>query len=220
MAFNCKPSGDYGINSTEGINNETEYYYYFSSFATRECIIGMLCNIVEESGLNPWRWQGDHVASDYSNGYGLYQYTEASAYINLTGIPGHAPNLSTTHVLGGDPSDAYAQMDVFKNNTLSKWRNDCWRPYWSATDYPLLYARRTHILNTYGDGSTLSMSQFFQIDDAEDACFAFLACFEGPSVPNFDDRIAHIQDLDNNLPSSDDDDLIAILYKYSRRYLK
>ena len=217
MAFNCKPSGGYGINSTEGINNETEYYYYFSSIATRNCIIGMLCNIVEESGLNPWRWQGDSVNT--SNGYGLYQYTPASGYINLTGITGHAPNMSTSAISGGDPSDAYAQMYVFEHNTLSKWVNTCWRSYWSATDYPLLYARRTHILNTYGDGSTLSMEQFFQIDDAEDACFAFLACFEGPNVPNFSDRTSHIQDLDNNLPNADDD-LIAILYKYSRRYLK
>lgn len=214
MAWNAKPSGGYSINSTEGIENEIEYYNYFINDATRECVIGMLCNICSESGFNPWRWQSDSV--NLSGGYGLYQYTPASSYINLSGITGHSPNMSTSTIDGGNISDAQAQMYVFKNDILSKWNNTCWRSYWSTSDYPDLYAIRTVILNTYGSNGHLSMQEFFTIDNAEYATFAFMACFEGPAIPNYSNRIGYITDLDNNLPNqpSEDDWLYALLYKY------
>ena len=189
MAWNCKPSGGYAVDSAEGIENINEYYSYFNGTTTYECVVGMLCNIQAESGFNPWRWQGDHIASGYTNGYGLYQFTEANAYINLTGIPGHAPNLSVSQVSGGLPSDALAQMYVFKEDILVKWKKSCWRTYWNPADYPDLYFRRQFILDNYGDGSELTMRQFFTIDNVENACFAFLACYEGPQVPNYDARI-------------------------------
>ena len=34
------------------------------------------------------------------------------------------------------------------------------------------------------------MAQFKTIDNVDDACFAFLACYEGPSIPNFSERAA------------------------------
>ena len=46
----------------------------------------------------------------------------------------------------------------------------------------------TYILNHYGSGSYLSMNQFKAIDDYSYACFAFLACYEGPAVPNYSTR--------------------------------
>lgn len=198
MSWHAKPSGAYTISSTEGTDNINAYYDYFINSTNKNNIVGQLCNVYAESGLNPWRWQGDNV--NLSAGYGLYQYTEASAYINLTGIPGHSPNMSTTQVLGGNVSDAEAQMYVFINNTLGKWTTRCWRRYWNDDNtwegtplYPELYVKHTAILNTYGDGSSLSLPQFLNINNVEDACFAFLACFEGPQVPNLSERMANAQ---------------------------
>ena len=195
MGWHAKPSGSYLLNSQEAEDNVNAYYNYFKSYTTLNNIVGMLCNINNESGLNPWRWQNDVVNT--SAGYGLYQYTEASSYIALTGVPGHAPNMSTTQVLGGNISDAEAQMYVFINDLLGKWKKSCWRIYWDPNDYPALYAKRTYILNTYGDSNELTMAQFFTIDNQEDACFAFLACFEGPGTPNLADRMAYAQTIEN-----------------------
>ena len=200
MSWQAKPSGAYALSSQEAKDNVNAYYNYFKTITTKNNIVGQLCNINSESGLNPWRWQSDSVS--LSGGYGLYQYTPASGYINLTGIPGHSPNMSTSQISGGNVSDAEAQMYVFSNNTLGKWVSTCWRSYWDPVLHPLLYARRTNILNTYGDGSSLSMQQFFTIDNVEDACFAFMACFEGPADPNFNDRIANAQTINDLIEDS------------------
>lgn len=200
MAWNCKPSGAYALTSNEGVENMNEYYSYMSAYTTKNNVVGQLCNVFAESGLNPWRWQSDTY--DPSNGYGLYQYTPGHNYTDLTGVPGHSPNMSTSQVLGGSPTDATAQMYVFANNILSKWTTRCWRKYWNVGEtwdgppkYPDLWDIHTHILNTYGDGSTISLSQFFSIDDISDACFCFLACFEGPQVPNFAQRMSYAQTI-------------------------
>lgn len=190
MGFYAKPSGGYAINSTEGTANIYAVYDYLHALGyDKQCVNGILGNMSGESGLNPWRWQGDTV--NYNLGYGLVQFTPASAYINLTGIPDHAPNESTSSTTpGASADDAKAQLYVLANDTLGKWVGTCWRSYWSSSTYPTLYAKHTHILNTYGDGSYLSMNQFKSITDYTDACFAFLACYEGPAVPNYDARVA------------------------------
>lgn len=193
MGWNCKPSGGYAITSQEGSENINAFYNYLSGVTNVDNVVGMLCNVCEESGLNPWRWQGDTVS--LSAGYGLFQFTPASGYINLTGIPGHAPNMSTSTISGGSTTDAEAQLYVLANDVLSKWVGTCWRSYWSQGDYPTLYTKHTYILNTYGNGSILTMSQFFNITNTEDACFAFLACYEGPLVPNLQQRLSHEQDI-------------------------
>lgn len=228
MAFYCKPSGGYGILTPEGTNNVIEYDAYMENYTTQNNVVGQLCNIVEESGLNPWRWQDDTF--DLSMGYGLYQFTPASGYINLSGIPGHSPNMSTTQILGGDPTDANGQMYVFANNTLSKWVSRCWRKYWNVDNtwegaplYPALWVIRNRIVNTYGDGSSLSMAQFFSIDNYQDACFAFLACFEGPQVPNLDQRLSHANDIYTALggvvPGGVDPKKVILMKKYKREEL-
>lgn len=188
MAFNAKPSGAYGFSSTEGTNNVQQMYNMFSSLGYAvEAIAGVIGNSMSESGLNPWRWQGDKVSM--GGGYGLFQYTPASDYINLTGIQYFAPNLSTTEVTSGaDPDDGFAQIIVFDENRLSKWGSGAWRPYWSTTTYAQLYAERNRILKQWGSGSSISMAQFKAITNVYDATFVFLACFEGPAVPNMTPR--------------------------------
>lgn len=187
-SFYAKPSGGYGINSTEGTNNILRIYdYLHADNYSKDAIIGILGNVVGESSLNPWLWENNTVS--YSHGYGLFQFTPASEYINGSGIPNHAPNLSTSSTTSGaDPDDALGQLYCLVTDKFGKWLGTCWRSYWSSSDYPDLYAMHTYILNHYGSGSYLSMSQFKNIDDYAYACFAFLACYEGPAIPNYSTR--------------------------------
>lgn len=190
-SFYAKPSGGYGINSTAGTNNILRIYDYFHAEGyEKNAILGILGNVYGESALNPWLWENNTVS--YSHGYGLFQFTPASEYINATWLPNHAPNESTsTTTAGADPDDALGQLYAMVHDSFGKWVGYCWRSYWSSSDYPDLYAKRGYILNTYGSGTYLSMSQFKTIYDYSDACFAFLACYEGPAVPNYLTRLGY-----------------------------
>lgn len=186
--FYAKPSGGYTISGTYGTNNIKKIYDYLHAAGyDTNCIIGILGNVYGESALNPWLWENNTY--NLSNGYGLFQYTPASEYINATSLPNHAPNLSTSiQTTGADPDDAYGQLYAFNYDSFGKWVSSCWRSYWSPTTYPDLYSKRNYIVSTYGNGSSLTQTQFKAINNYEDACFAFLACFEGPSVPNYSTR--------------------------------
>lgn len=188
MGFYAKTNGTYAITSSEGTNNIYAIYDYLHPLGfSNASIIGILGNVVAESGLNPWLWEGGYVS--YSNGYGLFQFTPASEYINASGVPNHAPNLSVTDITpGASPDDAYGQLYCMAQDRFGKWMGYCWRNYWSSSDYPNLYAMHTYILNHYGSGSYLSFNQFKAIDDYSYACFAFLACYEGPAIPNYSTR--------------------------------
>lgn len=184
-SFYAKPSGGYSISSHEGTTNIQRIYDYLHAEGySDDAIIGILGNVVGESALNPWLWENNTVS--YSHGYGLFQFTPASEYINASWVPDWAPNESTSQQTpGADPDDALGQLYCLVNDTFGKWLGTCWRSYWSSSDYPDLYAMHTYILNHYGSGSYLSMSQFKVIDDFDYACFAFLACYEGPAIPNY-----------------------------------
>ena len=190
MSWYAKPSGGYAIGSTEGTANILEIAALYQVRSYRdEAIAGICGNVAAESALNPWRWQSDVV--NLSNGYGLFQFTPASGYMGVS-VAGKAPNMSTSiQTAGALPSDGAAQVTVQADDLLSKWVSTCWRSYWSPSSYPSLYSLRTHILNTYGNGSTLTLAQFSQITDVQSATFAFLACFEGPAVPNLNARVSY-----------------------------
>ena len=70
----------------------------------------------------------------------------------------------------------------------AKWNKYCWRSYWNSASYPEYYARTRYILNTWGDGSSITLEQYKTIDDPYYASDCFLACFEGPGVPNYSAR--------------------------------
>ena len=193
-SFYAKPSGGYGINSTGGTNNILRIYDYLHNNGYADnCIVGILGNVVAEGALNPWYWQNNTYApTDPNTGYGLFQFTPAYEYLNATGVPNHAPNLSTSsQTAGADPDDALGQLYCLVTDKFGKWVGNCWRIYWSSSSYPDLYAKRGYILNTYGSGTYLTMSQFKTIYDYSDACFAFLACYEGPQVPNYLQRLGY-----------------------------
>lgn len=207
MSWHAKPSGGYGYSSVEGAENISEINGFFNGRGyTLEAQAGVIGNIIAESALNPWRWQSDTYNT--GGGYGLFQYTPASGYLSGgRGVLGYAPNLSATSITSGaQASDGYCQLIVFADDMLGKWVGACWRDYWSASAYPALYQRRTNILNNYGNGSYLTMYQFSQIDDIGDATFAFLACFEGPLVPNFTDRLNNANAVYSMLSGDTPDD--------------
>lgn len=190
MTWHAKPSGGYNRNSAAGIDNIFEFRTQLSTWPV-ECVSAILGNVQAESGFNPWRWQGDRYGT--SRGYGLFQYTPASGYIYLSGA---TPNLSVSDITSGaTPQDANRQIQAFRTNELGKWVERCWRPYWNDDDtwsgtpkYPELWQERARILNTWGHGSGISLAEFADITDIYDACFVFLACFEGPKVPNLGTR--------------------------------
>ena len=185
MAWHAKPSGPYNIGTSDWIDNLTMIRSLCSGWSDAS-IAGMVGNMQHESGLNPWRWQNDTV--NLSAGYGLPQFTEASGYINL---PGTMANMSTTGITpGASPDDGTRQMQAINTDELSKWMWGCWRDYWSPVAYSQLYAYRSQILATWGDGSHITMAQFKACTDVDACAFIWLACYEGPGEPNYTPRKA------------------------------
>lgn len=192
MAWNAKPSGGYLFSSTEGTENVLVINGMLNARGyTLEAQAGVIGNAMAESALNPWRWQGNTV--NYNAGYGLFQYTPASSYIDgAVDVEGYAPNLSVDEItIGAHPDDGNAQIITFDENILGSWVGSCWRSYWDTTEYADLYRDAQHILRTYGNGSYLSISQFRAMDSVYYATLAFLACFEGPARPLFEQRYAN-----------------------------
>lgn len=196
MAWHGKPSGGYTASSTEGTENIYEMHYMLQANGyTTEAQAGIVGNVMAESALNVWRWQGDTVSLMYG-GYGLFQYTASTSaatdrYIEVcASLPYYAPNLSTSQITSGaNVTDAICQMNVFMTNYLGKWHSTIWRSYW-PTD-ATLRAKVNNILSTWGNGSTLSMEQFKRITNIEDATIAFLGAFEGPAIPNYGPRVTN-----------------------------
>ncbi len=200
MPWYAQPSGGYAISSTEGTANILMANGFMNDKGYElEAQAGVLGNCYVESGLNPWRWQSDIVdLTDQYKGYGLFQFTPAYDYFNLRSdnIPGFAPNASTTYIeSGANPSDGWAQFVVLDEDILHKWTTACWRNVasWNALESEYGWIRDT-ILNTYGNGSSLTYAQFKAIKAGTGgyssqqaitfATFAFCACYEGPPGQN------------------------------------
>lgn len=205
MLYN-KPSGGYTISSTEGTNNIFAIYDYLAPLGyTKTAVAGMLGNVMKESGLNPWRWEGNTV--NYNKGYGLFQFTPASGYINnCSDVSGYGPNLSTSQqTSGASQDDGYAQLYVFDTDRLGKWYSGLWRSYWDTSQNPWTYTMYQNMILDYGN--TISMSEFRTMDILTYATLAFLGCYEGPADKstahpeyqtideNFDDRYNYAQQI-------------------------
>lgn len=140
MTWYAKPRGGYSIDSPEACANMDEIRNICNSRGwTLEAICGMLGNMNNESGFNPWRWQSDRV--DYDMGYGLPQFTPASGYFDDYGVgtEGFAPNRSTsTATSGASPSDGYAQIIVIDEDKAGKFLNrKSYCDYWDISScYP------------------------------------------------------------------------------------
>lgn len=192
--WNAKPSGAYALSSAKAKENITEIAAYLTPKGyTDESQAGVVGNVYGESGLNPWRWQSDTVNTDM--GYGLFQFTPASSYLNKAkNLAEYAPNLSTSEITtGAKPTDGIAQLEAFDTDLLGKWNVYLWRPYWDKTEYAELYQEALRVLETYGTNYQLSIGQFRTIDNIYDATLAFLGCYEGPAVPNITARVKYAE---------------------------
>lgn len=103
----------------EAIMNCYSAYLVFSrngwSPAAASAVLGVCCY---ESGLNPWRWQGDNILteaaawtdSSWSHGYGLNQFTPFNSYGNIaqSRFPSFDPNF---YDKVGTPEDGEAQIE-------------------------------------------------------------------------------------------------------------
>lgn len=178
MTWHAKPQGPYSYVSSEGNDNITEMISHMSSY-TDEAKTAVVTNSIYEGGLNPWRWQSDTYGR--SRGYGLFQFTPASSYIDLAGA---TPNLSVTSITpGATPEDGAYQMDCMVNDTLGKWHGSCWRSYWDQTTNADLYAYRNAVVDRWGSAYAVSQSEFAACTDLDAALFIFFAAYEGPRNP-------------------------------------
>lgn len=191
MAWQAKPSGAYALGSAEWVDNWDMIKGLLQGQWTDEAIAGMGGNLQHESGMNPWRWQSDTVNT--SMGYGLAQFTPASQYIALSGA---MPNMSTTSITAGaSPDDGTRQIQAIDGDELGKWVSTCWRSYWSKITYSGLWEYAQQILNQWGNGSRITMSQFKACTDIDACTFIWLACYEGPASPNYSTRQATARDI-------------------------
>lgn len=195
MAWQAKPTGSYRIGSTEWINNQQEICAMLlkvDSPWTPEAVTGMMGNMQGESGMNPWRWQNDKYDPTLQMGYGLYGFTPASKYIGnpvAVKLPGYGPNLSTDKITAGASArDGAAQVAYMDAGNVG-WVSSAWRTYWDKDTYADLYAMSQIYLRQYGNGTRITFEEFKSVDDVAAATWFFLACFEGPAVPNYSVRL-------------------------------
>lgn len=119
MAWHCKATGGYTEQSQEFIDNCNEIWQVLGQRGwTKNAVAGVCGNMEFESGLNPWRWEGDvilasndpAIATSRTNGYGLPQFTEPGKYIldsRAQAFPGYGPNFSDRT---GSQQDGNAQI--------------------------------------------------------------------------------------------------------------
>lgn len=137
----AKPSGGYNWGSVEETNNAMMIYSILSGEGwTVNAIAGAVGNMRHESGLNPWRWEGDWIwypdntppryspTGEYINnhGYGLVQYTPNGKYTlspTAQSLPGFNPNYQGHD---GNPNDGTAQM-LFTSR-FGDWIKRDWAP--------------------------------------------------------------------------------------------
>ena len=129
----------YSTSSSEAEDNAVMTYSVLSQRGwTLNAIAGLLGNIQYESGLNPWRWEGEIPQT--SNGYGLVQFTPSTKYIgnaNAVALSDYAPYTGGINHTG-NANDGTAQLQFI----------DAYADYISTTTYPMSYADYKASTNT------------------------------------------------------------------------
>lgn len=131
MAWQAKPYGGYDKESDEAKANAE----LIAGILTKDgwsinAVCAILGNLQGESGLNPWRWESDNVPTiaefqswdseeAKTHGYGLFQFTPASKYINhAQSYYGYSPHFADS---AGNTTDGQAQINYFKNTADDSW---------------------------------------------------------------------------------------------------
>jgi hypothetical protein len=143
MGWNAKSTGGYAIESGAARNNALEIANVLIADGwSTKAISAMLGNVTHESGLNPWRWQGDYAPTFTEfvgwsaeqaalHGYGLVQFTPANTYINANNAvtysgEGYSPYFSDKIAA---PRDGNAQMLFFLSIVKSSWLHQLYNYY-------------------------------------------------------------------------------------------
>lgn len=117
MSWYAKPRGGWTTEDNEAQQNMFMISDYLQSQGwTLTAIAGLLGNVANESGFNPWRWNGDTVSLS-NRAYGLVQFYPASYYIGGrgNGIANYSPNMSTSQqTTGATAKDGRAQLEVIE----------------------------------------------------------------------------------------------------------
>lgn len=188
----AKPTGGYANTSNEAQTNARNIAnaLLFRGWSIK-AICALLGNAAGESGLNPWRWEGDSVptVSEFNNwtpeqatshGYGLFGFTPASTYINeqnrnTYAANGYAPNFSDA---GGSPNDGLAQTLYFVSTVETNWSHSLHDYYYddfqdigvNIDDF--YYATFDEFKSANIGGQEMSL---------EDCVGAFELCYEKPA---------------------------------------
>lgn len=114
----------------------------------RKSIAALLGNGAGESGLNPWRWEDNTppdvtvptvsqfenwtIAEAQHHGYGIFQFTPASKYINSANAmhyasAGYSPNFADQP---GTAQDGNAQTLFFVSTVASEWATQLYAYYY------------------------------------------------------------------------------------------
>lgn len=162
VKWHCQARGGYSRSSQEAFDNCLAIYSTLYKLGwTLEAICGVLGNVGDESGYNPWRWQGDIVQSsnssyiDYQSGhaYGLFQMDPAAKYIRrATSYAGYGPNYSD---IVGSQLDGAAQCRFLHYNA----------DYIPTSTYYLSYEAYKHAtLETVPSISWLAAAWFYNYE--------------------------------------------------------
>lgn len=127
--WHAKEKGAYAQESQEAFDNAVMTLNFLSSTAgaTVNAVSGLLGNVGIESGYNPWRWQSDIVqGASGKSGYGLFQFTPASKYIQNAQAQGYKD--FNPHYAGhqGKPEDGNAQLEFIVKQA----------DYYATSSYP------------------------------------------------------------------------------------
>ena len=172
MTWHAKRTGGYDNQSSEYYDNVWEIYntltndfYLVGDAWSYEAIIGLIANATQESGLNPWRYNG-------SAAYGLVQFHPPSYYIGGVGTSYSAYAPSTSPTASGDgaqPTDGLAQLQVVDSPSQTKYIANSQRKQkardlgWSVLEWT-------------------SIQDYKICDDIDEAIQAFLLFYEYPST--------------------------------------
>ena len=190
--WHAKSTGGYIRTSAEAIDNATLLATALYNIGwVKKSICALLGNGAGESGLNPWRWESDIVptvaqfnawtpAELDHHGYGIFQFTKPTKYINNTVAAqyaqyGYGPNFSDSP---GLVSDGNAQTVFFSNNVAGDWSHGLYNYYyddfinigvdispWYYTNY------NNFILGVDNSNNSLSLNELVGV---------FELCYERP----------------------------------------
>ena len=196
MGWHAKPSGPYDMGTIENEENTLEINGILNGYGfSVESQIGILANCQAESQLNPWRLEGPDSPNWTSGmGYGLYQFTPGWQYIEgCIDFPGYGPNTTIhTTLPTARPEDGYAQTMALAEDSLEKWTVYAWRDSWDRNAYPYMWQLCSEGVARWGSNGRITLAQYKTVDEPNYATAIFLACYEGPSVPNIQTRLSFV----------------------------